>query len=248
MDDGTEDDYDSHIMVWQVADGEEEVVRLSTSQTSLASSALPPSTRHPSTQSSIELGPTPGSGMALDSMSEGASNASSDTESEAPSIYQRSASPTPPYHPALEPLAWSNDIESMLNNPPPSTFHSFNLSREPSLSSWVLPSEPETQPATMGLEMIPEAATQTKEDDSTEILYHHLLSKKPTPQPHSPSPQPTLNTPKQTPEPKAKSPSPLSKRASPSTEPEEVPSSVRAPSSEPEPAEDFTGHLGRLAT
>lgn len=248
MDDGTEDDYDSHIMVWQVADGEEEVVRLSTSQTSLASSALPSSTRHPSTQSSIELGPTPGSGMALDSMSEGASNVSSDTESEAPSLYQPSASPTPPYHPALEPLAWSNDIESMLNNPPPSTFHSFNLSREPSLSSWVLPSEPDTQPVTLGLEMIPEAASQGKEDDSTEILYHHLLSKTPTPQPNSQSPQPPLNTLKETPEPKAKSPSPLCKPASPGTEVDEVLSSVRTPSSEREPAEDFTGHLGHLTT
>merc|ERR1719347_238785 len=36
----------------------------------------------------------------------------------------------------------------MINNPPPSTFESFNLSSEPSLSSWVIPQEqiPQIEP------------------------------------------------------------------------------------------------------
>ena len=37
-------------------------------------------------------------------------------------------------------MGWNQDVESMLNNPPPlDTFQSFMLSSEPSLSSWVVP-------------------------------------------------------------------------------------------------------------
>jgi len=84
--------------------------------------------------------------MALDSQSEEAHFFGSDTDSEtpAPSLHLPDPSQSQPYYePPMEPLAWSDDVESMLNNPPPSTFHSFNLSREPSLSFWVLPPESE---------------------------------------------------------------------------------------------------------
>lgn len=78
------------------------------------SSSPPHSLQPPSTSSSsLELGATPGSGLALDSQSD----SDSDTETE---------------------QAWSQGVEEMLNNPPPEKFESFNLSLEPSLSSWVV--------------------------------------------------------------------------------------------------------------
>jgi hypothetical protein len=71
VEDGTEHDYDSHIMVWQLA----------VQQTSSAASAhareplrrLPPASASSSLSlrsSSLGLGPTPGSNLALDSQSE----------------------------------------------------------------------------------------------------------------------------------------------------------------------------------
>merc|ERR1719229_404589 len=114
VDDGTEDDYDSHIMVWQVADDQGVPPALSSSLSSITSASsllLSPTEpiRNPSTHSSIELGPTPGSGMALDSQSEDAHFFGSDTDSEtpAPSLHlpETSSSPLPqPYHPPVEPL------------------------------------------------------------------------------------------------------------------------------------------------
>ena len=219
MDDGTEDDYDSHIMVWQVADqGAPPALSNSLSSITSASSLLLSPTepiRNPSTHSSIELGPTPGSGMALDSQSEDAHFFGSDTDSEtpAPSLHlpETSSPPLPqPYHPPVEPLAWSDDVESMLNNPPPSTFHSFNLSREPSLSSWVLPPDSESQqsmisehpslvpPTTSGLERIPESESSLDTHQATPPVIS--LPSSPTPDSpndslSSPSPKPGLHEP-----------------------------------------------------
>jgi len=167
VDDGTEDDYDSHIMVWQLPGGVPAPENLSDSQSSLLSS--PTNSMRPISpeSSSLELGPTPGSGMALDSQSESISFYESDSETDTiPNTRSQSQSVpssrksslknsvievenveningfnSDTYKPPAEPLAWSTDVESMLNNPPPSTFESFNLSREPSLSSWVIPQD-----------------------------------------------------------------------------------------------------------
>ena len=114
VDDGTEeDDSDSHIMVWTLPESGNISVSVSVPPSlqiiSPSHSLQPPST----SSSSLELGATPGSGLALDSQSD----SDSDTETE---------------------QAWSQDVEEMLNNPPPEKFQSFNLSREPSLSSWVV--------------------------------------------------------------------------------------------------------------
>ena len=230
MDDGTEDDYDSHIMVWQVADqGVPPALSLSSlsSMTSASSLLLSPTeaTRNPSTHSSIELGPTPGSGMALDSQSEDAHFFGSDTDSEtpAPSLHLPETQPLPQpyYEPPVEALAWSDDVESMLNNPPPSTFHSFNLSREPSLSSWVLPPESEPhqsiseQPSIVatpmgGLERIPESESSLDPlAASVPVIFPSSTPSPASPPPDSlspPSPKPGL----------------------------------------PEPVEDFAGHPSRL--
>ena len=216
-------------MVWQVADDQGVPPALSSSLSSITSASsllLSPTEaiRNPSTHSSIELGPTPGSGMALDSQSEDAHFFGSDTDSEtpAPSLHlpETQSLPQPYYEPPVEPLAWSDDVESMLNNPPPSTFHSFNLSREPSLSSWVLPPDSDQQqsiseqpsmappPALGGLERIPES----------ESLPDPLITSPVLSPPSSPSP------------------------ASP-------PDSLSPPSPKPglpEPVEDFAGHPSRL--
>ena len=111
VDDGTEeDDSDSHIMVWTLPESGNIPVSLPPLQIISPSHSLqPPST----SSSSLELGATPGSGLAMDSQSD----SDSDTETE---------------------QAWSHAVEEMLNNPPPAKFESFNLSREPSLSSWVV--------------------------------------------------------------------------------------------------------------
>ena len=78
----TEDDYDSHIMVWQLPGGVPAPENLSDSQSSLLSS--PTNSMRPISpeSSSLELGPTPGSGMALDSQSESISFFESDSETE----------------------------------------------------------------------------------------------------------------------------------------------------------------------
>ena len=218
-------------MVWQVADqGVPPALSSSTSSITSASSLLLTSpneaTRNPSTHSSIELGPTPGSGMALDSQSEDAHFFGSDTDSEtpAPSLHlpETQSPPQTFYQPPVEPLAWSDDVESMLNNPPPSTFHSFNLSREPSLSSWVLPPESENpnqsiseQPSILpptplgGLERIPESESSLDPPNEAFPVIFPPSSPSPASPPHSlspPSPKPGL----------------------------------------PEPVEDFAGHPSRL--
>jgi len=158
-------------MVWQLPGGVQAPEYLSDSQSSLLSS--PTNSMRPISpeSSSLELGPTPGSGMALDSQSESISFYESDSETDTiPN--SRSQSQSVPssrksslknsvievenveningfnsdtYKPPAEPLAWSTDVESMLNNPPPNTFESFNLSREPSLSSWVIPHDVSTE-------------------------------------------------------------------------------------------------------
>ena len=218
-------------MVWQVADqGVPPALSTSLSSITSASSLLlspTEATRNPSTHSSIELGPTPGSGMALDSQSEDAHFFGSDTDSEtpAPSLHlpdPSQSNPQPYYEPPVEPLAWSDDVESMLNNPPPSTFHSFNLSREPSLSSWVLPPEseqshqsiseqPSIGPTPMGgLERIPESESSLDPLAASDpVIFPPSTTPPPASPPHSlspPSPKPGL----------------------------------------PEPVEDFAGHPSRL--
>ena len=83
---------------------------------------------------SLELGSAPGSGMALDSFSD------SGTETE--TIAQSSKSDLEVIEATEEttdPVAWSAEVEEMLNNPPPGKFESFNLSGDPSMSSWVVP-------------------------------------------------------------------------------------------------------------
>ena len=138
VEDGTEeDDSDSHIMVWTLPESGNIPVSVPPIQ---ILSPLPPhsspshSLQPPSTSSSsLELGATPGSGLALDSQSD----SDSDTETE---------------------QAWSRDVEEMLNNPPPEKFESFNLSREPSLSSWVVsdtsPVRPSVSPILESLDLL----------------------------------------------------------------------------------------------
>ena len=115
-------------------------------------SLQPPST----SSSSLELGGTPGSGLAMDSQSESVSCQDSDSDTE----------------PAR---AWSEDVEDMLNNPPPSKFESFNLSLEPSMSSWVVPVSDSIRP-------------------SVSPLLESLDSPHPEPRP-SPGPSPSLTQP-----------------------------------------------------
>ena len=214
-------------MVWQVADqGVPPALSSSTSSITSASSLLLTSpmeaTRNPSTHSSIELGPTPGSGMALDSQSEDAHFFGSDTDSETPATSlhlpeTHSPLPQPYYQPPVEPLAWSDDVESMLNNPPPSTFHSFNLSREPSLSSWVLPPDSENP--------------------------HQSISEQPSIVP----PTPLERIPES--ESSLEPPSPLIFPPTSSPSPASPPDSLSPPSPKPglpEPVEDFAGHPSRL--
>lgn len=116
--------------------------------------------------SSMELGPTPGSGMALDSQSESFNESDSESDtipngaiSRQSSSRQSSvrhivldsevhvgrledgdeASGLSAYKTPADSLIWSAQVESMLNNPPPSTFDSFHISADPSLSGWTLP-------------------------------------------------------------------------------------------------------------
>ena len=142
-------------MVWQLPDNDnpasdhldkissESLASLPLSSPSLSLGAQTPES------SSLDIGPTPGSGMALDSHSESISNR--DTESETETIHSVSLrnstvgsdididNDRKDVASSEDPLVWSAEVESMLNNPPPSKFESFNLSGDPSLSSWVVP-------------------------------------------------------------------------------------------------------------
>ncbi len=137
------------------------------SLSSSANSLRPIST----TSSSLDLGPTPGSGVGLDSQSEDFLESDSETDTLPLSVVSQgsltrgdsveSQIPVNSNHEALtvnnvrslddhietgtDTLQWSQDIESMLNNPPPDTFQSFHLAAEPSLSSWVVPSYAQDQ-------------------------------------------------------------------------------------------------------
>ena len=137
------------------------------SLSSSANSLRPIST----TSSSLDLGPTPGSGVGLDSQSEDFLESDSETDTLPLSVVSQgsltrgnsveSQIPVNSNHEALtvsnvrslddhietgtDTLQWSQDIESMLNNPPPDTFQSFHLAAEPSLSSWVVPSYAQEQ-------------------------------------------------------------------------------------------------------
>ena len=179
VEDGTEHDFDSHIMVWNVTDpalaaGSSSLAAkgaaggaTTSSLSSSANSLRPVSTA----SSSLDLGPTPGSGVGLDSLefSENYIDSDSETDTLPLSVVSKGSSGTKAsesLEPAgasintitsskntinstgsiaadietgTDPLQWSEDIESMLNNPPPDTFQSFHLAAEPSLSSWVVP-------------------------------------------------------------------------------------------------------------
>ena len=129
VDDGTDDDHDSHIMVWQVHDTDP-----GPQDTSLDSPSLSLPSPYQSlslgseTQGTIDLGPTPGSGMALDSPDDTAS------EVDTPPVTD-----TEQHKPAQDDLEWNEEVEQMLNNPPPSKFESFVVSEDPSLSTWIVP-------------------------------------------------------------------------------------------------------------
>jgi hypothetical protein len=70
VEDGTEHDYDSHIMVWQLAVQQTSSAALAPAREPLR--RLPPASASSSlrSSSSLGLGPTPGSNLALDSQSE----------------------------------------------------------------------------------------------------------------------------------------------------------------------------------
>ena len=163
VEDGTEHDFDSHIMVWNVTDPATgpSVSSAAASLSSSANSLRPIST----TSSSLDLGPTPGSGVGLDSQSEDYLDTDSETDtlpisvvsqhsvasltrdvsssrvvtSSSISSVDTARASTTDIETGTDPLQWSNEVESMLNNPPPDTFQSFHLAAEPSLSSWVVP-------------------------------------------------------------------------------------------------------------
>ena len=188
-------------MVWNVTDpssaaaaaasgagsGSGGVVRPGGSLSSSANSLRPVES---TTSSSLDLGPTPGSGVGLDSLSEDYLESDSETDTLPLSVVSQGSwmgggggvgeegdtlvldplpvNPTPSssltghivtttntisgssngtkmatadiIETGTDPLQWSADVESMLNNPPPlDTFQSFHLAAEPSLSSWVVP-------------------------------------------------------------------------------------------------------------
>ena len=137
VEDGTEHDYDSHIMVWNLAGGS-----ATTTNPSSGQPPVPPSTSSLSSSSvslrplsagssSLELGPTPGSGLDLDTSRSHSAVTDSGSEDVADDLTTIET--------GTDPLAWSREVERMMNNPPPSTFKSFNLAAEPSLSSWLVP-------------------------------------------------------------------------------------------------------------
>ena len=127
-------------MAWQVPDTDP-----SSAPASLTS--LTSSSAQSTGSSSLELGPTPGSGMDLDSHS--GSLTFQDSGSETETLLRSSKSSS--VHKAIEAtesgsfsasddtVVWSAEVEKMLNNPPPEKFRSFNLSMDPSLSSWIVP-------------------------------------------------------------------------------------------------------------
>jgi len=161
VEDGTEHDFDSHIMVWHLTGGSGSESPAARSIPSLASSAasLRPAS---ASSSSIELGPTPGSGVGLDSPAQSSIGEEDEDESDAETVQpdgagsssvasRRSSSfrltaQQPEIETATDPLQWNREVESMINNPPQDTFKSFHLSAEPSLSSWVIPQEAQQQP------------------------------------------------------------------------------------------------------
>jgi len=119
VDDGTEEDHDSHIMVWS----------LTSSPPYLPPTPSPPpppsSLPSCSTLSSIDLGDrSPGSGLAMDS-----SRHDSEVE-EAGEVGLQGE------------VEWALEVESMLAGPPPSILESFHLSSEPSHSLWLHTSDP----------------------------------------------------------------------------------------------------------
>ena len=123
-------------MVWQVPDNDIPADNQNSDPSPPSLTSLPLSISSSSYRSSsVELGPTPGSGMALDSLS--LADSESETIQSEPKIDSSRNSMVDLDN--ASPLRWSADVESMLNNPPPSKFESFNLSGDPSLSSWVVP-------------------------------------------------------------------------------------------------------------
>lgn len=114
MDDGSDQDYDSHIMVWQlpvVTENPSEVPRPPTSEPrSVAASEADRSSR---ASSSLDLGPTPGSGiMTADSESD-LETASEHTLEEGPPSKESSSEPP---QPPVSLTKWSADVESMLDH------------------------------------------------------------------------------------------------------------------------------------
>ena len=88
---------------------------------------------------SLDLGSAPGSGVALDSHSD------SGSETETVGLSSKSQSDLEAIEVTEDPVAWSAEVEEMLNNPPPGKFESFNLSGDPSMSSWVFPASDTTE-------------------------------------------------------------------------------------------------------
>ena len=142
VDDGTEDDHDSHIMMWQLQDNYTDTTSDNDNDNNNDTAALLslPSTSNSmslsvtsQSSSSVSLGPTPGSGMALDSLSCSGSVPESD-HSDTDTVHNDNDISSQD----IATSAWSSEVESMLNDPPPCKFDSFQVSEDPSLSSWVV--------------------------------------------------------------------------------------------------------------
>ena len=135
-------------MVWQLEGGGEpnpSSLSRPSPHHSLSSSSL--SMRGVSLgSSSIDLGPTPGSGVGLDSPVQSFLESDSETEtlnlnnSSVP-FKKRFCVEDSEIETGTDPLQWSREVESMINNPPLQTFQSFKLEADPSLSSWILPQD-----------------------------------------------------------------------------------------------------------
>ena len=120
-------------MVWQVPeDTDPSPEPLTPDHDSLTSLT---STLSPSASASLELGSAPGSGMALDSLSDSGTETETIAQSSKSDLEVIEATEDPEQ---TDPVAWSAEVEEMLNNPPPGKFESFNLSGDPSMSSWVV--------------------------------------------------------------------------------------------------------------
>ena len=181
-------------MVWQLPDNDNstsaDILDKSSSHSltslPLSSPSLSLGAQTPES-SSLEIGPTPGSGMALDSHSESMSN--HDTESDTETVHSvslRNSTVSPDFDRKdaasfQDPLVWSAEVESMLNNPPPSKFESFNLSGDPSLSSWVVPPPVADVKETLNSVCVPKTSiSPVNEIDEGSDLQHNPS--------HSPSP------------------------------------------------------------